>query len=625
MNSRVVGTHLVLAGGFAAIALVPGLAGPAAAGFGLSLVGPSLRRRWPGLEPLGEIGTVVAVVVAAIAWATGISAPTVVGGLLIYLQVHRRVARTGPGAARVALVIAALMLVTAAGVTRAAALAPCLVAWTLGLPLALLDEGPRRGPWAGLGLGTAAVTAAIFVGVPRSTPPPVTAGMTGFVPEVQLGELGELLDDPRVVFRASIDPPPDGRPYWRGVALDTFDGTGWHSALDAEGPVESPPPLPPLPIAADLPQPTWTVDVQVVDQSERVLFVPGAVLGYAGPPAARLAGGAWTTLDDEPAAFVTWVAPFRDRGPVDRREAGHPLAQEGLAVDPRIVALAEQVAGEGSPEERVARLTDHLRTSYLYARRAYGGEEPLVGFLFEGRGGHCEYFASALAVMVRSLGLPARVVTGFVGGERNPITGQWVVRRMDAHSWVEVGLPGRGWVLFDPTPQGDDDGPSSIDLDQLVGAAASTWTSALDYDGVDQARAAAAARALFRGADPSVRARTWSVGVLAVVAAGSLLVGVAGRRRRKSGRPGDPPSRWARLHQRARRALGRRLGRPVPDALPPRAVADWLADQVDAPLVEAYRELVTIVYDAVIGGRDTDDRYARARELLGRLERGGGG
>jgi hypothetical protein len=80
--------------------------------------------------------------------------------------------------------------------------------------------------------------------------------------------------------------------------------------------------------------------------------------------------------------------------------------------------------------------------------------DPIAAFLFERREGHCEYFASAMAVMLRQIGIPSRVATGFLGGVYNPISGWHVVRASDAHSWVEAWLPDAGWTTFDPTPPG---------------------------------------------------------------------------------------------------------------------------------------------------------------------------
>src|SRR5262249_13749516 len=78
--------------------------------------------------------------------------------------------------------------------------------------------------------------------------------------------------------------------------------------------------------------------------------------------------------------------------------------------------------------------------------------DPLAEFLFERRQGHCEYFASSMAVFFRVLGIPSRVVNGFQTGEFNDVSGEYIVRASDAHSWVEAYFPGSGWVSFDPTP-----------------------------------------------------------------------------------------------------------------------------------------------------------------------------
>jgi hypothetical protein len=125
------------------------------------------------------------------------------------------------------------------------------------------------------------------------------------------------------------------------------------------------------------------------------------------------------------------------------------------AIDPRIAALARRVtAGRVSDAARAAAIEEYLRTHYAYSLELPSDEaaDPLARFLFERRKGHCEYFASAMAVMLRTLGIPSRLATGFLGGVYNPITEQYVVRTSDAHSWVEAYLAGHGWATFDPTP-----------------------------------------------------------------------------------------------------------------------------------------------------------------------------
>jgi len=106
-------------------------------------------------------------------------------------------------------------------------------------------------------------------------------------------------------------------------------------------------------------------------------------------------------------------------------------------------------------EDNKARAIEkYLRRNYGYTLQLLPATvpDPLANFLFERRKGHCEYFASAMAVMLRAIGIPSRVVTGFMSGVYNPLTGWQVVRASDAHSWVEAWIPGHGWTTYDPTP-----------------------------------------------------------------------------------------------------------------------------------------------------------------------------
>ncbi len=99
-------------------------------------------------------------------------------------------------------------------------------------------------------------------------------------------------------------------------------------------------------------------------------------------------------------------------------------------------------------------MENYLRSTYGYTLELPKVEpdDPLAFFLFHRKKGHCEYFASAMAVMLRVLRIPSRVITGFQSGVFNPISGSQLIRSSDAHSWVEAWLPDRGWTTFDPTP-----------------------------------------------------------------------------------------------------------------------------------------------------------------------------
>jgi hypothetical protein len=124
-------------------------------------------------------------------------------------------------------------------------------------------------------------------------------------------------------------------------------------------------------------------------------------------------------------------------------------------LDPRIPALARQIAADArTPLDQARAIERYLPANYGYTLDLAGPApaDPLAHFLFERRAGHCEYFAAAMTVLVRSLGIPARYVNGFLGGDYNDVGGDYIIRARHAHSWVEVYFPGYGWLTFDPTP-----------------------------------------------------------------------------------------------------------------------------------------------------------------------------
>lgn len=163
--------------------------------------------------------------------------------------------------------------------------------------------------------------------------------------------------------------------------------------------------------------------------------------------------------------------------PVGRYQATSDIAQPGAAdlraaegaypadvisgylalppIDRRIPRLAEQITVSAvNNYDKALAVENYLRTHFAYSLHLPRTvpHDPLANFLFERRQGHCEYFASSMAVMLRTLGIPSRVVNGFRTGEFNDLTSQYVVRASDAHSWVEAYFPNYGWVAFDPTP-----------------------------------------------------------------------------------------------------------------------------------------------------------------------------
>ncbi|MBC7171693.1 MAG: transglutaminase domain-containing protein, partial [Polyangiaceae bacterium] len=235
-----------------------------------------------------------------------------------------------------------------------------------------------------------------------------------------------------------------------------------------------------------------------------------------------------------------------------------PLGQE------RVAALARKVtAGASEPGELAARIEAHLRSSgeYRYSVELpdTGDRDPLHVFLFEARRGHCEYFSTAMAVMLRTLGVPTRNVTGFVGGELNRYGRYYALRNGDAHSWVEVHIDGR-WRAFDPTPSAAREaagGSSNGNVRAFLDALRVRWArSVVGYDLRSQAELLRSTLALVRGirsstaspgAGPTFTERARAAGPSGAVqlVGGSVAVAVVGLAffviaRRRRARRGEP-------------------------------------------------------------------------------------
>jgi protein-glutamine gamma-glutamyltransferase len=184
-------------------------------------------------------------------------------------------------------------------------------------------------------------------------------------------------------------------------------------------------------------------------------------------------------------------------------------------VDRRIGELARQISANAENNyQRAKSVETYLKTRFDYTLElpATRVEDPLAYFLFERKKGHCEYFASSMTVMLRTLGIPARVVNGFRGGEFNDLTGSYILRQRDAHSWVEAYFPEYGWVSFDPTPGAgitdakDTWGRMSLYLD----AASEMWREwVINYDFSHQMKLSAQLSTSTGNAQTSFRGWIW--------------------------------------------------------------------------------------------------------------------
>jgi protein-glutamine gamma-glutamyltransferase len=180
--------------------------------------------------------------------------------------------------------------------------------------------------------------------------------------------------------------------------------------------------------------------------------------------------------------------------PTDYPEGMREVYLQLPPLDTRIPRLSKNVAARAkTPYDKAVAVEIYLRSQYTYTLSLTGkpGDDPLAHFLFETHAGHCEYFASAMTIMLRTLGIPSREVNGFLPGEYNDLAGDYIVRASDAHSWVEAYFPGTGWVTFDPTPAAVEDFGFLSRLGQYVDWMELTWNEwVINYDFAHQVQMA---------------------------------------------------------------------------------------------------------------------------------------
>lgn len=330
-----------------------------------------------------------------------------------------------------------------------------------------------------LAVGTLVITLAIFFAIPRvgrgflqrAAAEPVK--LSGFADTVQLGEVGEIKTDETVVMRVRAPGPDElDRPirFWRGSAFDRYDGRAWsRSVVDKRQLVADPdgwitldrePPHGQLIEQTVLLEP---IDAPVLFTAGRPLAVRAISVGWRGLPFVYRDGMGSLTAPWTPYGRIEYVvtADLATPSAEALRRAGTDYPA-GIAryldlppLDPRVAELAARITqGAATPFDRAQAIEAHLRTEYEYALdvRPTPGVPPLEDFLFTTRRGHCEYSATAMAILLRTLGIPSRMVSGFLRGEWNEYGRYYLVRQAEAHTWVEVFFPGHGWVAFDPTP-----------------------------------------------------------------------------------------------------------------------------------------------------------------------------
>ncbi|MCU0586652.1 MAG: DUF3488 and DUF4129 domain-containing transglutaminase family protein [Syntrophobacteraceae bacterium] len=289
-----------------------------------------------------------------------------------------------------------------------------------------------------------------FVILPRTDYPLLTflnkpsGARTGFSDSITLGQVAAIQEDESVIFRAEMDAIDDQHLYWRGVVLDVFEGSAWKSS-----------------------RPGW-VDTHRAENGEwieQVVYLEPyggkSLFGLDRPVSMRIhdRGGERevTQLRDAIVERMRYRVDSSPRplpmGPdVDGLDPNLLQLPDGFS--PRIRELVARLTPAHTSRDKVVAIFNHLRNGgFSYTLEDLPvSSTPLEDFIMVHHRGNCEYFASALGVMLRMAGVPARLVGGYRGGLYNPSGRYYLVRQKNAHVWVEALVDGRGWLRLDPTP-----------------------------------------------------------------------------------------------------------------------------------------------------------------------------
>ena len=300
---------------------------------------------------------------------------------------------------------------------------------------------------------------AMFFLFPRVQPlwgiPQQGGGKTGLPETMDMGDISSLAQSNEIAFRVRFTGgvlPDTNQLYWRGPVLWHFDGKHW---LQRRGdqfrrgvPFEY--------------RKDSVVEYELTPVKKTLKWLTVLDIPLQVPPEARI-GAAWQVAMPESLRGVT-ANRFNITSTLDfRSPSNFTLSsndqQDALQLPPDISipqteGLARRLLQEngGSARGFATGFLKRLREEEFF----YSLEPPPSAgnpevFLFQDRIGFCEHYTSAMVLAARSVGIPARVVIGYQGGERNPLTGDWVVREESAHAWAELWIDGEGWVRFDPT------------------------------------------------------------------------------------------------------------------------------------------------------------------------------
>jgi transglutaminase-like putative cysteine protease len=473
--------------------------------------------------------------------------------------------------------------------------------------------------------------------------------MIGFSDRVDLGGVGKLRSDPTIAMRVEYPLAPERAPprlalYLRGTAFDRYDGRSWSRSSTQRAPAERSGLVVPI---RRFPKPELdrVLKVELEPINPPVLFLPSdAVAIKLAPPTAPgattvISSGpegqfSYSSLDDRGLRYDVYVAARPDtpaRPLTDAERTKYLALPSGLPE--RVAELARTWVGAVRDPVEQARIVEaHLRTDYKYDLESPSGsaKNPLDHFLFESKRGHCEFYSTAMAVLLRSLGVPTRNVTGFIGGTYNRFGNYYAVRQGDAHSWVEVHFDQRGWTRFDPTPPAEaaprtEIGGALAFIRDFVEATARRWNRhVVGYDLKQQLRLFHAMRDTYgelrakRGPLAGLTASKPRL-LLLLAGVGLLIGGIVWLRRQRGAPPAADRSpddtRIACLHavelyRSLESALAAR-GVPRPASTPPLSHANALS-ALGHPASQEILALTQLYLEIRFGGRELGESDRRA-------------
>ena len=270
----------------------------------------------------------------------------------------------------------------------------------------------------------------------------------GLSDDMSPGSYLDLIADEAPALRVQFfgATPATRHMYWRGPVLTEFDGRTWTRSDRLPGAA--------MAVTRRAAQ-VWDYQMDVEPSDRRDLVALD--LPTAPPDGAMLARDYSMTTRAPLTGLTRWR--LQSAAPVQfEAELPAGLRQQALRLpagfNPRTRALGVQWRRDAGGDDTaiVARALQWIRADFAYTLDTpFPGRDTVDEFLFDQQQGFCEHFSSSFVFLMRSAGVPARVVTGYAGGRYNPLGGYWIVRNMDAHAWAEVWIPRRGWVRVDPT------------------------------------------------------------------------------------------------------------------------------------------------------------------------------